>query len=147
MFRRAALMSIALAAVAAVSAPALAADDCVRIQQVRAFSVDSDNSLIVRQGPSRFHRITVAPGCQLERADRIGFVQGSAQLYTLGRGSQLIPTSSSSLQTRFCSATPHAYISVIDNGEDRRARCRIQGIEPSTLEQFQAADNSRDNRY
>lgn len=146
MFRRAILVSIALTAVA-VASPALASDDCVRVQQVRAFSVESENSLIVRQGPSRFHRITVASDCPLAEADRIGLVQGNSQLYVVGRGSQFIPTSGGSLSTRFCTATPHAYVSIIDDSQDRRPRCRIQAIEPTTAEQFEAANNTRDNRY
>ncbi len=151
MFSRYALLSTAALAVAAlaatVSTPASASEECIRTQQVRAFATDSADSLIVRQGPSRFHRVEVAPGCQLDRADRIGFAQGNAQLYTMGRGSQVIPTSSSSLQTRFCSATPHAYVTVIDNSEDVRTRCRIQSIQPSTRAAFEAADNRRDKRY
>ena len=145
MIRSAALLVLALSATA-LAPPVLASDDCIRVQQVRAFSVDSDRTLVVRQGPSRFHRVTLPEDCPLESADRLGFVQGNSQFYVIGQGSRHIPANTSSLQTRFCTATPHAYVSIIENNKDRRTRCPILSIEASSQEAFQAGQ-VRDNRY
>lgn len=142
-----AILALTLVFSAIVLAPsALASEDCIRVQQVRAFSVDSDSSLIVRQGPSRFHRITLAENCPVGEADRIGFVQGNSQFYVVGRGSRQIPATTTSMQSRFCTVTPHAQISVIRNNEDRRTRCPILSIEASSREAFEAG-KVRDNRY
>lgn len=145
MIRSFAALAIALSA-AALPALASASEDCIRVQQVRAFAVDSDHSLIVRQGPSRFHRVTLSADCPIGRADRIGFVQGNSQFYVVGRGNDHIPVSRSSLQSRFCTATPHAFVSVIENDKSLRTRCPIVSIEASTQEAFQAGQ-VRDNRY
>lgn len=141
------LLALSLVATAALlsTSPAQAQDDCVRIKQVRAFSVQ-DDALVVRVGKSQFRRIAVEDACPLERADRIGFAQGQQQLYVLGRGSDRIPVVNDSIVGRFCDDTRHTYVTLIDDGVDLRAWCRIVGIQGSSRDEFEAGAVN-DNRY
>lgn len=144
--RRVALALATLLAATAFATPAFAGDqdECVRVNQVRAFAADGD-ALIVRQGKSTFRRIDVAEGCPLAAADRIGFAVGNSQLYVQGMGGRFIPTSETT-HARFCTATRHAYVTLIEDNEDLRSRCRITAISPSSREAFDAAGQVRDNR-
>lgn len=144
--------SLLAAAALMASLPVLAQasesqSDCVRINQVRAFTVESDTSVLVRQGKGQFRRITVTEGCPIPRADRIGFAFGGQQLSTLGTGGRQIPVTTSGIQNRFCSASPHAYVTFIRDNDDQRERCRIQSIETIDRETFEASGTVRDNRH
>ena len=103
--RRSLFAVLALASLIPTIALADNNDDCVRVNQVRAFAAETDTSLIVRQGKGQFKRITVQAGCPIEDADRIGFAVGSQQLYTQAVDGRFIPTNSTNLQNRFCTAS------------------------------------------
>lgn len=72
-------MTASFTVIAVLAAPFASASDntCVRINQVRAFAPVGDNTLIVRQGPEQFRKITVSEGCPVQTADRIAFAIGS----------------------------------------------------------------------
>jgi hypothetical protein len=144
--RRSLFAVLALASLLPTIALANNNDDCVRVNQVRAFAAETDTSLIVRQGKGQFKRITVQAGCPIEDADRIGFAVGSQQLYTQAVDGRFIPTNSTNLQNRFCTASRHTYLTVIRDNEDLRSRCKIQAIETVDRGTFDAAGAVRDNR-
>ena len=121
--------------------------ECIRIQQVRAFATESETTLIVRQGRSQYRRLAVEDGCPLRSADRIGFAFGGNQFYLSSSSGRQIPVNTTTLGTRVCTATPHAYLVVIDDGSDLRERCRVQGITAATAADFETANPYVDNRY
>ena len=113
---------------------------------MRAFAAETDTSPIVRQGKGQFKRITVQSGCPIEDADRIGFAVGSQQIYTQAADGRFIPTNSTNLQNRFCTASRHTYLTIIRDNEDLRSRCKIKAIETVDRAIFDAAGTVRDNR-
>lgn len=142
-------ITTAFAVIAALTAPSVSANDdtCIRVQQVRAFAPMNDNTLIVRQGPEQFRKVTVSDGCPVQTADRIAFAIGSRQQYLIGRGSERIAVNRSGALRRICEESRHAYVSFIDNREDDRPRCQIESIEISDRNEFEAQAVIRDNRY
>lgn len=146
-FSIAAAAALALGLAAPLAAAAPPREDCVRLEHVRAFAAESDTSLVVRQGRSQYRRITVEAGCPIRQADRIGFAVGAQQAYLQGAGARLIAVTGATGTPRLCTASPHAYVTFIEDGRDLRARCRIQGIEGADRAAFDAAGPGRDNRY
>lgn len=121
-------------------------DDCVGIDRVRAFAVESDSTLIVRQAKTIYRRIEVENGCVNMDADRIGFAFGNRLAYTTGLTGSTTRITSSSIVNRMCTNTPHSNIVFIDDSNKYDSSCRIKNISPATEEEFNSLDK-KDNRY
>lgn len=119
-----------------------------RPARVRAFAPESPTSLIVREGRSRFVRLTLAERCPaLSQASRLALQTGSSLAAADETGRQL-PVVRGPAPGVISSETPHAYIVAIDTNS--RTVCRLAGVAvvgQAAFEAAAAAFGSRDNRY
>lgn len=121
-------------------------EDCVYINKVRAFAAESDTTLVVRQGKGVYRRIEVPAGCPIYQADRIGFSYGNQLVYLQNPTGGYTRVTSSNIVGRFCSATPHSNVVLINDHEDIDSQCKILKISAATQSEFEALQ-SQDNRY
>lgn len=134
--------AFALTASAAPTNPA----DCVYVNKVRAFAAESDTTLVVRQGKGVYRRIEVPAGCPIQQADRIGFSYGNQLVYLQNPTGGYTRVTNNSIVGRFCSATPHSNVVLVNDQEDMDSQCTILKISAATQNEFEALQ-SRDNRY
>lgn len=121
-------------------------EDCVYINKVRAFAAESDTTLVVRQGKGVYRRIEVPAGCPIHQADRIGFSYGNQLVYLQNPTGGYIRVTSSNIVGRFCSATPHSNVVLVNDREDIDSQCKILNISAATQDEFEAL-HIQDNRY
>lgn len=121
-------------------------DDCVYINKVRAFAPESDTTLVVRQGKGVYRRIELVAGCPVVQADRIGFGYGNTLMSVHNPTGGYTRVTSSNMVGRFCSATPHANVVLINDRSNHDRQCKILTISPATEEEFDAL-RAKDNRY
>lgn len=121
-------------------------EDCVYINKVRAFAPESDTTLVVRQGKGVYRRIELPAGCPIHQADRIGFSYGNQLVYLQNPNGGYTRVTSGSIVGRFCSATPHSNVVLVNDQEDIDSQCKILKISSATQDEFEALQ-VRDNRY
>lgn len=121
-------------------------EDCVYINKVRAFAAESDTTLVVRQGKGVYRRIEVPAGCPIRHADRIGFSYGNQLVYLQNPTGGYTRVTSSNIVGRFCSATPHSNVVLVNDREDIDSQCKIVKISAATQDEFEALPG-KDNRY
>ena len=142
-FMIAAVLTIASAsAFAAPTNP----EDCVYINKVRAFAVESNTTLVVRQGKGVYRRIEVPAGCPIYNADRIGFSYGNQLVYLQNPTGGYTRVTNGNIVGRFCSATPHSNVVLVNDREDIDRQCKILKISAATQDEFEALPR-QDNRY
>lgn len=134
----------------ALASPAFAGptnpDDCVYINKVRAFAPESETTLVVRQGKGVYRRIEVPAGCPVTHADRIGFSYGNQLVYLQNPTGGYTRVTSGSIVGRFCTATPHSNVVLVNDRENFDSQCKIVNISAATQAEFEALQ-VRDNRY
>lgn len=144
------LVSLALIFLLTLLAPAAHADSdaSFRADRVRAFAPESTQSVVIREGRSRFVRLTFVDSCPaLARAERIAFQVGSGLFATEQDGAS-VPMVRNTVPTVVSSETRHAHVVAI-NGNSRVA-CRLAGVTPADQAAFDmaaAVHGSHDNRY
>lgn len=143
-------IAIAIIASTAMAASASAAkidnDECIRTNQARAFAVESENSVIIRQGRENFRRVTVAENCPLNDADRVAFFIGN-NVASATIGGRTVPVNKSTISERICTKTPHARLAVIEDGVDQSVtRCAITSIAPANRTDFESIEQKHDIR-
>lgn len=119
-----------------------------RPARIRAFAPETPSSLVVREGRSRYVRLTLADACPaLASAQRIAFQVGSA-LPVADEPGIRVPAVHGAPPAKLSAATPHAYLVVI--APDARTACRLAGVamaDRATFDHAAAAHGARDNRY
>lgn len=119
-----------------------------RPDRVRAFAVESDRSVVVREARERFLRLTFAAPCpKLIGAQRLAFQIGPGLVAAVEDGT-LVPIVRNSAPGVISAATPHAHAVVI--GLDGRTICRLLGVTEVDRSLFDAAaavHGRRDNRH
>ena len=121
-------------------------EDCVYINKVRAFAPESDTTLVVRQGKGVYRRIEVPAGCPVAQADRIGFSYGNQLVYLQNPTGGYTRVTSGNMVGRFCTATPHSNVVLVNDRDNFDRQCMIVNISAATQAEFEALQ-VRDNRY
>lgn len=125
----------------------LSAMPAFRPDRVRAFAVESDRSVVVREAREHFLRLTFAAPCPtLIGAQRLAFQIGPGLVAVVEDGT-LVPIVRDTAPRVISAATPHAYAVVV--GLDGRATCRLLGVTEVDRSLFDAAaaHGRRENRY
>jgi len=119
-----------------------------RPDRVRAFAVESDRSVVVREARQRFLRLTLAAPCPaLISAQRLDFQVGPGLVAAVEDGS-LVPIVRNSAPAVISVATPHAHAVVI--GSEGRTTCRlldVAEVDRSLFDAAAAVHGRHDNRY
>jgi hypothetical protein len=119
-----------------------------RPDRVRAFAVESDHSVVVREARQRFLRLTLASPCPaLISAHRLAFQIGPGLVAAVEDGT-LVPIVRNSAPPVISVATPHAHAVVV--GSEGRATCRlldVAEVDQSLFDAAAAVHGRRDNRY
>lgn len=149
-----AAFSLALFFVLSLMAPAAQAAEAsdsgasFRPARVRAFAPESPTSVVLREGRSRFVRLTLAESCPaLSQASRVAFQSGPALAAADETGRQVAVVRGPAPAV-VSSETPHAYI--VSIGTNSRTACRLAGVAVVGQAAFEAAaqlHGQRDNRY
>lgn len=130
------------------TAEQLTATPAFRPDRVRAFAVESDRSVVVREARQRFLRLTFAAPCPtLIGAQRLAFQVGPGLIAAVEDGT-LVPIVRNTAPRLMSAATPHAYAVVI--GLDSRTTCRLLGVTEVDRSLFDAAaaiHGRRGNRH
>lgn len=119
-----------------------------RPARVRAFAVESDRSVVVREARERFLRLTLAAPCPtLINARRLAFQIGPGLVAAVEDGT-LVPIVRNASPRVISPATPHAYAVVI--GDEGRTTCRlldVAEVDQSLFDAAAAVHGRRDNRH
>lgn len=119
-----------------------------RPARIRAFTPESDTSVIVREGRERYLRLTLSEACPgLADGQRLAFQVGPG-LVAADHDGMLIPVTRQSAPPVISPATPHAYLVTVATGS--RATCRLSGVaevDRSLFEAAAATNGGHDNRY
>jgi hypothetical protein len=124
------------------------ADVSIRTNRVREFAPESPSSVVLREGPSLYRRVTTRQACpELSTAHRIAFQIGTNLPAVEARGTW-IPVNGRSNVKRVSSGTRHAAVVAISG--DRRAACpidKVDAIDEAAFDQVKRQNGSRDNRW
>lgn len=122
-------------------------DASFRPARVRAFAPESPTSLLVREGRSRFVRLTLAESCPvLGQASRVAFQTGSS-LTVASESTGQVPVVRGAAPIVVSNGTRSAFVVAIT--ANNRVACRLASVAPADQAAFEAAavNGSRDNRY
>lgn len=146
-FSLALIFALSLMASVAQAAESSESGASFRPARVRAFAPESTNSVVLREGRSRFVRLTLAESCpSLSQASRVAFQTGSS-LPVADEGSRQVPVVRKA-PTVVSNGTPHTFVVVIN--DSNRTACRLSGVTAVDQAVFDAASQlhgQRDNRY
>lgn len=119
-----------------------------RPARVRAFAPETPSSLVVREGRSRFVRLTLTEACPaLTTAQRLSFQIGPGLAEVQAEGA-LVPVVRNNAPTVVSTATPHAHIVAIQSNS--RVACRLAGVAEADQAAFDTAaavHGKHDNRH
>lgn len=123
-------------------------DASFRPARVRAFVPESSNSVVLREGRSRFVRLTLVESCPaLGQASRLAFQTGSSLAAADETGRQ-VPVVRGQAPTVVSNGTTHVHLVAIN--DNSRTTCRLAGVTVVGQAAFEAAaqlHGQRDNRY
>ena len=148
--RLAAMAALVLIFLLTLLAPAAHAgsDASFRPARVRAFAQESAISLVVREGRSRFVRLTLAEECPtLAKAQRLSFQIGAGLVAAEQEGGS-VPVVRNTVPTVVSRETRHAHVVAV-NGNNRVA-CRLAGVahvDQAAFDTAAAVHGAHDNRY
>lgn len=136
------------AGVASASDEITGTDAFIRPQRIRAFAVESDRSVVVREGPSTFRRLTTQESCPyLASATRLAFQIGT-DTEAVDSGAGAVALTRGAPPPQVSGRTPHAaVVLVLPQG---RTACFIDKVLIADESEFQSAADAHgkhDNRY
>lgn len=143
------LFVLSLMAPAAHAAEASESGASFRPARIRAFALENNQSLIVREGRSHYLRLSLAESCPaLTQASRLAFQTGS-YLAVADDGGRQVPVVRGALPTVVSNGgTRNQFVVAIT--ANSRAACRLAGVTVVDQAAFDGAaqlHGSRDNRY
>lgn len=116
--------------------------------RVRAFAPESPTSVVLREGRSRFVRLTLAESCPaLTQASRLAFQTGPSLTGAHEQGRQ-VPVVRGAVPTVVSNGTRHIYVVAIN--DNSRTTCQLAGVAVVDQAEFEAVaqlNGQRDNRY